>query len=130
MALKISIGFMLLRLAVEKIHKTVIWTIIIITEVYGFIYFFIFVLQCRPLNFFWTRFTGVSGSCSDPNITVIATYVNSAISCIGDWTFAIVPVFIIWNLQMNQRTKVSVGVILAMGALYVLHRILAPQLHF
>jgi hypothetical protein len=118
MALKFSIGIFLLRLAIAKSQRIIIWTVIAVIEIYGAFYFFLFVLQCRPSAFFWTQYTGGKGSCINPKITVDATYAYSAISCATDWILAIIPVFMIWNLQMNSRTKLSIAMILALGAMY------------
>lgn len=118
MALKLSIGIFLLRLAVTNTYKAIIWTVIIVTEVYSAFFFFLFVLQCRPSSFFWTQYTPDGrGTCIDPVITVNAFYGYSAISCVADWTLGVLPVFLVWNLQMNTRTKLSVGAILAVGAM-------------
>jgi hypothetical protein len=119
MALKFSIGIFLLRIAVSRTHKIIIWTAVAAVELYGVFYFFLFVLQCRPSAYFWTQYTGGKGSCIDPKITVDATYAYSAISCVVDWTLGIIPVFLVWNLQMNPRTKISVAMILAVGAMLV-----------
>jgi hypothetical protein len=118
MALKFSIAIFLLRIAVARTHRVIIWVTTVILEVYGAVYFFLFVLQCRPSNYFWTQYTGGKGSCINPNTTVIATYVYSGISCAADWTLGIIPIFLVWNLQMNSRTKVSVALILGLGAMY------------
>ena len=117
MALKFSIAIFLLRIAVAKVHKIIIWTTVAICEIYSTFYFFLFVLQCRPSAYFWTRYTGGSGTCINPTITVNATYGYSAISCATDWTLSIIPVFLVWNLQMNPRTKAVVAMILAVGAM-------------
>ena len=117
MALKFSIGIMLLRIAVSRIHKSIIWTVVIILEVYGLAYFLLFVMQCFPSAYFWTRYTGGKGTCIDPTITVNATYAYSAISCAADWTLGLLPVSLVWNLKMNPRTKLSVALILALGAM-------------
>ncbi|KFY57146.1 hypothetical protein V496_06536 [Pseudogymnoascus sp. VKM F-4515 (FW-2607)] len=117
MALKLSIGIFLLRIAVVKTHKIIIWTVIIVTEIYSTFFFLIFVLQCRPSAYFWTQYTGGSGTCINPKITVDAFYAYSAISCMGDWTLGILPAFMVWNLQMNFRTKLSVACILAVGCI-------------
>jgi hypothetical protein len=117
MALKFSIGIMLLRITVKQTHKIIIWTTIAIVEIYGAFFFFLFVLQCRPSSYFWTQYTGGKGTCIDPRITVAATYAYSAISCAGDWTLGILPIFLVWNLQMNPRTKLVVAMILALGAM-------------
>ena len=95
MALKFSIAIFLLRIAVAKTHKVIIWTCVAVIELYSAFYFFLFVLQCRPSAYFWTQYTGGKGSCINPKITVDATYVYSAISCATDWTLGIIPVFLV-----------------------------------
>lgn len=117
MALKFSIGIMLLRIAASKLHKAIIWVTIAVLEIYGAFFFFLFVLQCRPSAYFWTQYTGGKGTCIDPRITVDATYVYSAVSCAADWTLGIIPIFIVWDLKMNPRKKLAVAMILAMGAM-------------
>ncbi|KAB5586200.1 hypothetical protein GE09DRAFT_1210775 [Coniochaeta sp. 2T2.1] len=117
MALKLSIGVMLLRITVSRAHKIIIWTAVGILEVYSFGFFFLFVLQCLPSSYFWTRFTGGSGTCIDPVITVNATYAYSAITCAVDWTLGLLPISLVWDLQMTPRTKLSVAAILALGAI-------------
>ncbi|KAG0647006.1 hypothetical protein D0Z07_6147 [Hyphodiscus hymeniophilus] len=117
MALKFSIAVFLLRIAVARVHRLIIWTTVAVAELYSAFYFFLFVLQCRPSAYFWTQYTGGRGSCIDPTVTVDATYAYSAISCAADWILGIVPVFLVWNLQMNPRTKIVVAMILAVGAI-------------
>ncbi|RDW89746.1 hypothetical protein BP6252_01778 [Coleophoma cylindrospora] len=116
MSLKLSIGIFLLRIAVARTHRLIIYTVIVVSEVYGAAYFLLFCLQCIPSKYFWTQYTGGSGSCMNTKIIIDATYVYSAISCWADWTLGVIPVFLVWNLQMNSRTKLSVGCILAVGA--------------
>jgi hypothetical protein len=116
MALKFSIAVFLLRIPVARVHKIIIWATVATIEIYG-AFFFLFVLQCRPSAYFWTQYTGGKGTCINPTVTVDATYVYSAISCAADWTLAIIPVFLVWNLQMNPRTKLVVAIILAVGAM-------------
>ena len=120
MAIKASIGIMLLRLCVSKVHKTIIWVVLAITEIYSAFFFFVFLFQCLPSSYFWTQYSSGSGSCMDPAITVAVFYGYSAITCLGDWIFSILPAFLVWDLQMRRREKVSVVLILAVGALSVL----------
>lgn len=117
MAIKASIGLMLLRLAVEPIHRIVVWTTLAITELYSTAFFFLFIFQCLPSEYFWTRYTGGKGHCIEPNITVANVYAYSAITCIGDWIYAILPCLLVWNIQMPKAQKYFVALILAMGAM-------------
>ena len=116
MALKLSIGIMLLRLTVVKLHRILVWIVLGVTMIFSAVFFFMFIFQCIPSPYFWTRYTGGQGSCLDPNIIVGMTYGWSGISCAGDWMFAIIPFLIVRKLQMNPRTKLSVVLILSMGA--------------
>lgn len=117
MAIKASIAVMLLRLTIVRTQRLIIWTTIIITELYSASFFFLFVFQCSPSSYFWTQWTGGKGSCINPQVTVDSVYVYSAITCAGDWIFAILPFFLVWKLQMETRQKFLVALILAMGAM-------------
>ena len=117
MAIKASIAVMLLRLTIIKVHRIIIWVTILVTELYSAFFFFLFVFQCQPSSYFWTQYTGGKGSCINPMITVRVTYVYSALICIGDWTLAILPFFLVWKLQMKPRAKLLVALILATGAM-------------
>lgn len=39
-------------------------------------------------------------------------------SALTDWAFGILPIFFVWKMQMNPRTKISVILILSLGFLY------------
>lgn len=117
MAIKASIAIMLYRLSVRPAHKMILWVVTIITEVYGLFFFFLFIFQCSPSEYFWTRLTGGEGSCLDTSIVVGATYGYSALTCISDLFYSILPVLLVWSLQMGRKEKAAVVVILAMGAM-------------
>jgi len=116
-----SIGLFLIHLAVERYHKVIILIVIIVTDVFGIVYFFLFIFQCQPSSYFWNRFAGngATGKCLPVNIIVNATYISSAISCWGDWTMSIVPMFMIRRLQLPLRTKIVVIGILGLGGMWV-----------
>ncbi|GAB7336826.1 hypothetical protein MBLNU13_g00002t1 [Cladosporium sp. NU13] len=116
-AIKASIGVMLLRLCVKRSQKTAVWTVLILTGVYSTLFFFVFLFQCLPSSFFWTQYTGGSGTCMDPRITILVFYGYSALTCAGDWILSILPILVVRELQMERRDKVSAAAILAVGAL-------------
>jgi len=117
MAIKASIALMLLRLSVRPTHKYILWITFIITELYSTFFFFLFIFQCVPSEYFWTRFTGGQGSCLDTSVIIAATYGYSAITCVGDLIFSILPVLLVLPLQMGRKEKAAVIVVLAMGAM-------------
>jgi hypothetical protein len=119
MAIKASIALFLLRLSVRPAHKHIIWITFIVTELYSAFFFVLFIFQCRPSAYFWMRFTDGEGFCLDTSVIIAATYGYSAITCAGDLVFSILPVLLVWSLQMGRKEKAAVVIILAMGAMYV-----------
>ena len=120
--LKISIGFFFLRVCVKRFQKIIIWVVVSIVTAYSIYYFFIVIFQCRPVSFFWNRFDGHhEGKCVSSSMVAGSTYAHSALSVWADWTLALLPVSLVWGLDMNPRTKISVALILALGALYEAH---------
>jgi hypothetical protein len=119
MAIKASIGIMLIRLTVSKTQRYILYVNIAVTQIYSLFFFFVFLFQCYPSSYFWERVAdpNAKGSCMNPQIVVATFYGYSAIACITDWTFSILPVFLVWNLQMDKKEKASVIAILATGAL-------------
>ncbi|KAK8058863.1 hypothetical protein PG994_009311 [Apiospora phragmitis] len=124
MAIKASIAIFLSRICIEKFHKIIIWSILALTEVYSLFFFLLFVLQCRPTALFWLRYTlePPAGMCLDATIVAKSFYGYSAISCLTDWTYSLLPIMLVWNLQMNMRMKISVVLLLAAGVIATIVR--------
>ncbi|KAL3427053.1 hypothetical protein PVAG01_00562 [Phlyctema vagabunda] len=114
--LKLSIGVFLGRICIHKGQKLTIWVVMAGMSIFSVVYFFIIVFQCSPVVYFWTQYSGGIGSCVNPSVVADSTYAHSAVSAVADWTLGILPVFLVWNLAMSPRTKISVALILALGA--------------
>lgn len=116
--LKVYIGTFLMQICIHRSQILVIRTVIIGFCTFSIYYLFLMIFQCHPVSYFWTRYgVGASGTCLSPNIVVDSTYAHAVLSAISDWTLGTLPIFLVWNLQMNTRTKVSVAVILSLGAI-------------
>ncbi|KAJ4312517.1 hypothetical protein N0V94_007410 [Neodidymelliopsis sp. IMI 364377] len=115
--LKFSISIFLLRIAVERTHRMVLWVALIVIQVYSVYFFFVFTFQCWPVSFFWEQFRGSKGHCLPSKLVVNSFYGYSAVSCATDWIFSIVPIFIVHKLQMNTKKKITVAVVLAFCAI-------------
>ncbi|KAL7928217.1 hypothetical protein V8C35DRAFT_318684 [Trichoderma chlorosporum] len=110
---KISIGYFLLRITVERIHTWIICVVMLLTVVTGIVFFFITMLQCAPVSYFWDK--NQNGSCINIEIIIALTYLYSAFSVICDFTFAILPIVLIMQLQMNSKTKIALIPIMLMA---------------
>ena len=111
-----SICVFLLRIAVSKTQRVILYTVMAVSGTMSIYFFFLFIFQCWPVDYFWAQYTGAQGKCINSEIITVSTYVYSAVTCWSDWTCCILPGFMVWHLQMNPRTKVSVCIILALSA--------------
>ncbi|KAI9660556.1 MAG: hypothetical protein M1821_009908 [Bathelium mastoideum] len=85
-----------------------------ISTTYGIAYFFFALFQCgNPSQILENK---LAGRCQSATIQLGMGYTHAAVQALADWAFAILPVFIIWSANMDRRTKVSVGLILMLGA--------------
>lgn len=50
-------------------------------------------------------------------MTTDSTYAQSAISIVTDWTYGILPVFIVWDLQMSKQKRITLALVLGLGAI-------------
>lgn len=117
---KISIALALLRLTVKKIHRIILWANIIIVVAIGLMFWLVLLLDCHPISYFWNRVDPrCSGTCLSVQTLLEIAYLYSALTIICDLTLGVLPIFLVWNLQMNRRTKIAVGGILSLGAMYV-----------
>ncbi|EDU45220.1 predicted protein [Pyrenophora tritici-repentis Pt-1C-BFP] len=82
-AIKVSIGFALIRIASGKKWKN------------------------------WTP--TMEGECNDRNIQTVLSYAVAVVSISTDWIFATLPIFLLWNVQLDWRVKGSVMLMLGLG---------------
>jgi len=95
----------------------VLYATIVVTQIYSAYFLFLFIFQCWPISHFWNQYRGGAGHCINPRIIVSSFYAYSAISCAADWIFSILPIFMVWNLQMDKKVKIYVAVMLSFAAL-------------
>ncbi|KAL3471740.1 integral membrane protein [Aspergillus californicus] len=116
---KVSVCIFLLRITVKRLHMWLLYIVMALTVISGLAFMFIMLLQCKPLEFFWTR-TAVpvpEGHCIDIQIVIAMTYVYSFFAALCDFTVGILPIFIVHKLQMRKQTKLAVIGILSMACI-------------
>ena len=69
--------------------------------------------QCQPLALTWD--SSVVGKCMPPANLKFAAFFNSSVAILTDVVFALLPIPILWNVQMNWRVKSAVAAILSLG---------------
>lgn len=110
---KISIGLFLMRIIFERIHLWLIYVALVINVLSGVTFFLVTLLQCHPISYFWAK--GQDGKCVTVEAIIALTYLYSSLNIIVDFTFAILPIVIVWGLNMNMKLKIAIIPLLSMG---------------
>jgi hypothetical protein len=115
--LKIAVGFFLLRITIVKLHIWIIRAIMIISAFVGTAYTLLVLFQCKPVSFWWDLNPEGEGQCLSASLVVIFTYIVSGLNSFADWTFGLLPIFIVKDLQMKKRAKVIVSSVIGLAAM-------------
>lgn len=115
---RVSIGFFLLRIAsVRKPLQYTIYAGIAVTAVVTVFYFFFSVFQCHPVSYFWLQFSGLKGKCLPATVVQNTAIGSNVVGAVVDMAFGILPIFLIWKLQMNVRAKIAAIGLLSLGTM-------------
>ncbi|KAK6069874.1 hypothetical protein SCUP234_10453 [Seiridium cupressi] len=116
-SIKLAVGVFLIRLSVVRLHIWVLRVLMVGSVVLGTSYLFVVLFQCKPISTFWTEAPGTPGKCLENNPVAITTYVASVINCLADWSFGILPMFIVWSLNMKKKLRIIVMCILGFASI-------------
>ncbi|KAF1966171.1 hypothetical protein BU23DRAFT_487509 [Bimuria novae-zelandiae CBS 107.79] len=113
---KISVGLFLLRVTIQPLYRRIIYINMTATVITGLVFFFISVLQCSPVSFFWNKFHG-TGTCVNIDAIIGIAFAYSAVASVCDFTFGLLPIFLVWNLNMAKNQKLMLIPILSMACI-------------
>lgn len=111
---KLSIAVFLLRITMNPVHRWIIYLASLITCTSCLAFFFLAVFQCSPIAFFRDKHN-LDGVCININVLVGLGYLYSAFSVISDFTFALLPAWIVARLNMKRNTKFALVGLMGMG---------------
>ncbi|KAK7426752.1 hypothetical protein QQZ08_006788 [Neonectria magnoliae] len=112
--IKASICVTLLRIADSRRRFVwTIWAIIILMVIASIIFIIAIANICHPITTLWGETT--TGSCN-LKLNSSASFFFSAVSIVTDWSLAILPAVLLWNIQMKSTIKYSVILMLALAA--------------
>ncbi|KAH7344252.1 hypothetical protein BKA66DRAFT_614885 [Pyrenochaeta sp. MPI-SDFR-AT-0127] len=114
--IKLGIAFQLCRVATTR--RRYLYPIYgtMIANSLTLILLFIFQLtQCKPISFNWDK-TILGGHCLDPKYMTAIGFSMSAVNITTDCIYVLLPILLLWNIQMSRINKISVGVLLSMAA--------------
>ncbi|PGH11554.1 hypothetical protein AJ79_04812 [Helicocarpus griseus UAMH5409] len=111
--IKCSIAATLLRIAGTRKHfRYILYGIIGLAVASGIITTIAIINVCKPPAALWKEVDGVCDNTLNANIG----FFLSASGIVTDWTLAILPAWLLWDVRLKRRIKVTVAFILALGA--------------
>lgn len=116
-ASKFSVAFFLLRITTQKVHRWIIYSAMGVSLASSLAFFFVAIFQCSPVEFAWTRFVSTAGTCLALDTIIKVTITYSTFAIITDFTFTLLPAWLVVNLQMDKRTKLAIIPILSMACM-------------
>ncbi|PTB37370.1 uncharacterized protein TrAFT101_011097 [Trichoderma asperellum] len=122
LAAKISVALVLYRIATmaPMVRRILVGSISILSIV-SIAAIFIFAFQCRPLSVAW----GVgTGTCLPGSAIANTAYAVSAADILFSWLYGLLPIYLLWSVQISMRTKLVVSVLLGFGAVSCIATIL------
>ncbi|KAF9778289.1 hypothetical protein IL306_004249 [Fusarium sp. DS 682] len=90
-----------------------LWGLIGMTVITAIIFILATANVCHPITTLWGETT--HGYCNT-KLNSSVGFFFSAVSIIVDWTLAILPGVLLWNIQMKNRVKLPVILMLGLGA--------------
>ncbi|KAF1916615.1 hypothetical protein BDU57DRAFT_238510 [Ampelomyces quisqualis] len=118
---KMSIALTLLRLANQKTYSRILWGALIFIVLMTLGCGGSLVWQCLPVAAAWDYslrpppFGTGNARCYNTDVFKSLGLMNSILNILTDVLFALLPVPLIWQLQLNMRTKISLIAILSLG---------------
>ncbi len=113
---KLSITFFFRRIIVERVHKWILHGAMAVTIISCSVFFFACVFQCWPVSYFWDNYTQ-TGTCIPDRVVIALALLFSAVNIVTDFTFALMPAWILSHLNMRRKTKLALCGLMALGCM-------------
>lgn len=116
--IKLSIGFFLLRLVDRTRWRPFLIGMLMFIAMFTIGSIFAIIFQCSPVaagyDYTLRPPTGTA-KCYDPTIFKNVGVFNSSVNIATDLIFALIPIPMVWKLQVTLRTRIGLGIILSLG---------------
>src|SRR3954470_6684061 len=105
---------------IERWQKLIVKAVMLVSFLFGISYFACVVAQCVPVPFIWERYATSfesTGGCLPKGVVLGGTYLHSIISASSDWILGLLPIAMLWKVNMVFGIKAILIFILGLGAL-------------
>ncbi|KAF5672319.1 integral membrane protein PTH11 [Fusarium heterosporum] len=122
--LKLSLIFFYLRIFPSRGVRRALWATVIFNGLYGLIFIFITVFQCRPIHLFWTKWQNkeyLEGTCININYM---TWCSGGLTIALDAWIISIPLSQLRKMNMDWKKKIGVGIMFSVGIFVTIMSIL------
>jgi len=113
---KASVSVFLLRIAVIKWHKWILYLTIVAVSGISFICGLFDFIRCDPVAHVWNPSIPANCWVSTQQYTSVSLTLGST-SAAADFVLAVMPWFILWNLNMKRKEKILIKSSMSLGIL-------------
>ncbi|GLI80731.1 hypothetical protein PoHVEF18_009088 [Penicillium ochrochloron] len=115
--IKLSISWMLIRVAEgRKAYVYVQYVVITMFVLMNIIALVFILVNCIPVQAAWdTEILEHGGHCQPSYVLANVYYACTAVNIFTDWVTAFLPVPLLWNVQINRNTKISIMGLMGLG---------------
>jgi hypothetical protein len=101
-------------LGAKKIHRTILWTLLVIQLFINFITILFIYIQCpgHP-SAIWDP--SIKAYCWSPVVQSDLGYFTSSVNIATDLYLSTFPAYIFWNMNLRLRLKISLTILLGLG---------------
>jgi len=79
---------------------------------HGLVFLMLIIFQCRPINSIWDK--TIDGKCLPTDVVI---FTGAALSIVEDFIILLLPVHELWKLQMSNKKKLGIILLLSMASL-------------
>ncbi|KAJ5657010.1 hypothetical protein N7507_008960 [Penicillium longicatenatum] len=115
--IKLSISWMLIRVAGgRKVYLYVQYVVIATFVIMNIIALIFILINCIPVEAAWSAEALANGGhCQPSYVLADVYYACTAVNILTDWVTAFLPVPLLWNVQINRNTKISIIALMGLG---------------
>ncbi|OJI96161.1 hypothetical protein ASPVEDRAFT_77940 [Aspergillus versicolor CBS 583.65] len=118
--IKLSISWMLIRVAEgRKVYIYIQYATIAVFTVMNVIALIFILTNCIPTEAMWD--TSIiekgEGSCKPAHVLTDVYYATTAVNIMTDWITALMPIPLLWNVQLDRNSKAAVIGLMSLGIL-------------
>ncbi|CAP86737.1 hypothetical protein E8E15_010465 [Penicillium rubens] len=117
--IKLSISWMLIRVAQgRKAYLYAQYVVIAMFVLMNIIALIFILINCIPVEAAWDEAALKNGGhCQPAYVLADVYYACTAVNILTDWVTAFLPIPLLWNVQINRNTKISIIGLMGLGVL-------------